>query len=107
MNILHNVNWGHELGHIIAGRWIEENFGGIWLSSEAMIKGKIEVEIKGKFQSATGLFADQILNAQVAAYLKTSMELARKGMTELLCDAIGSHLLGPAYSHHYPSTLLD
>jgi hypothetical protein len=96
MNILHNVNWGHELGHIVAGRWIDANFSGIWLSSEATIKGKIEVEIKKKFQSATGLFADQILNAEVAAYLKTSMELARKGMTELLCDAIGAHLLGPA-----------
>jgi hypothetical protein len=97
MNCLSHVNWGHELGHILANRWVLTKFPALWQKEEATIRTTVEGEVnKNPPQDIHPLFKDTIIKQIVSQQTQRAMEILRQGLTELLCDAIGVHLFGPA-----------
>jgi hypothetical protein len=96
-NCLAHVNWGHELGHILTNRWAGQHFPNLWQSCEADIRAEIETEVsQNPPQHVHPLFKDTILKQLVSQQTQRAMEVLRQGLTELLCDAVGVHLFGPA-----------
>lgn len=91
MNVLLHVNWGHEVGHILASEWIKAHFGTLWQQARPAIEAKIRTHISAN-ATASGL---QIA-ALVANFTKSIKDLAESGLKELISDAIGAHLFGPA-----------
>jgi len=96
LNCLLHANWGHEVGHIIASAWIESSFAQLWQTEETQIKNAIEHAIRQNPPPLDPLFADIFIQQIVAEQANTAMQAAKQGLTELICDAIGVHLLGPA-----------
>jgi len=97
LNCLLHANWGHEIGHIFAKQWIDKNFPQMWSSEETQIKNRIEQEIRQNLPSgADTLFENILIQGMVADKANDAMQVAKDGLTELICDAIGIHLLGPA-----------
>jgi len=98
LNALLHANWGHELGHIVAARWIHGRFGQLWNGEEPDMKARIRQTVEQGLGASMNqaLFKDLIINQYVSEYTDSAMELARDGLTELICDAIGVHLLGPS-----------
>ena len=45
-NCLLHANWGHEVGHIIAKKWIDSNFDKMWFEVQPDIKNRIEEYVK-------------------------------------------------------------
>jgi len=97
--LLH-ANWGHEVGHIIASKWIESNFDQLWQAEETRIRNKIEQEIQQEIQRnpppVDPLFSKFVVQEMAADQVNDAMQAAKQGLTELICDAIGVHLFGPA-----------
>ena len=96
LNCLLHANWGHEVGHIIASEWIESSFAQLWQSEEIQVKNTIELAIRKNPPPVDPLFSDILIQQIVAEQANTSMQAAKQGLAELICDAIGVHLLGPA-----------
>lgn len=96
LNCLLHCNWGHEVGHIIAAKWIESKFDLLWQNEETQIKDEIEKDIRKSFPAEDLLFAKIIIQGMAADKVKDAMQVAKQGLTELICDTIGMHLLGPA-----------
>lgn len=100
LNCLLHANWGHEVGHIIASEWIESNFDQLWQAEETQIRNKIEQEIQQEIQRnpppVDPLFAKFVVQEMAADQVNDAMQAAKQGLTELICDAIGVHLFGPA-----------
>lgn len=96
LNCLLHANWGHEVGHIIASEWIESNFGQLWQAEQVQIKNAIEQAIRQNPPPVEPLFRDTVIRRTVAERANVAMEAAKDGLTELICDAVGVHLLGPA-----------
>ncbi|MCK4790996.1 MAG: hypothetical protein KAV87_45105 [Desulfobacteraceae bacterium] len=100
LNCLLHANWGHEIGHIFAKQWIDNNFAQMWSSEETQIKNRIEREIQQEIQRnpppVDPLFAKFVVQEMAADQVNDAMQVAKDGLTELICDAIGIHLLGPA-----------
>ena len=96
LNCLLHPNWGHEVGHIIAKKWIEANFDDLWQPEQAQIKSRIEQETLKNPPPVAPLFQDFLIQQIVAQGADTAMQAARDGLTELICDAVGVHLLGPS-----------
>ena len=98
LNALLHANWGHELGHIIAARWIQDRFGQVWADEETQIKARMQKAIEERFRHVPdqALFRRVIVDQYVSDLASTAMRAARQGLTELICDAIGVHLFGPA-----------
>ncbi len=100
LNCLLHANWGHEVGHILASDWIESNFAQLWQAEETQIRNKIEQEIQQEIQRnpppVDPLFAKFVAQEMSADQVKDAMQAAKQGLTELICDAIGVHLFGPA-----------
>lgn len=95
LNVLLHVNWGHEVGHILATRWIGEDSGfpAIWVQNVAGIEQRIRHELTKTWNpDHSPLFLEQT----VSAYVSDTMSVARDGIKELLCDTVGAHLFGPA-----------
>lgn len=42
MNVLMHVNWGHELGHILASNWLNNQFPDLWKKAEDGIRHQIK-----------------------------------------------------------------
>lgn len=96
-NCLLHTNWGHEVGHIIASRWIKANFEKLWRSAEPDIWKRIEVEVRRTpLPVVEPLFKEMVIHDAVSKKTRTAMEAAQAGLTELVCDIIGIHLFGPA-----------
>lgn len=93
-----HANWGHELGHIIAARWIQDKFGRLWADEEAQIKARMQKAIEERFPQVPdqALFRRVVVDQYVSDLASTAMKAARQGLTELICDAVGVHLFGPA-----------
>ena len=93
-----HANWGHELGHIIAARWIHTKFGQLWNDEEPNIRARVRQAVEQGLSTSSNqaLFKDLIINQYVSEFTDSAMEIARDGLTELICDAIGVHLLGPS-----------
>lgn len=95
MNVLMHVNWGHEVGHILAADWLAAHFNALWQPAENEIKQRITAHL-GKGQSLGKKMLRPILDRYVSSYTKETMELTESGFKELICDFIGAHLFGPA-----------
>lgn len=100
LNCLLHANWGHEVGHIIAKKWIDNYFDQLWQAEETQIRNKIEREIQQEIQRnpppMDPLFAKFVVQEMSAEQVNNAMQVAKQGLTELICDSIGVHLLGPA-----------
>ena len=102
LNCLLHASWGHEVGHIIAAEWIENRFDQVWGPEEAQIQATMEHEIQQEFlqnpqlNQVDAAFANYFIQEVAADRVNEAMEVAKQGLTELICDAIGVHLLGPA-----------
>lgn len=95
-NCLLHANWGHEVGHILAAKWVNTNFGTAWASNEIEIKLRIWDHVKNNLPPVP-LFRDMVIQEDVAKQLRVTMESARHGLVELLCDMVGVHILGPSF----------
>jgi len=96
LNPLSHANWGHEIGHIVAGRWLAKKFQAIWSEEEPGIKTEIEKDVLANPPPVIDLWKDVAIKETIAAKITLTMEVTRQGIEELLCDAIGVHLMGPA-----------
>jgi hypothetical protein len=98
LNALLHANWGHELGHIFAARWVQGKFGQLWAEEEGQIKARMQKAIEERFPQLPdqALFRRVVVDQRVSGLASTAMRAARQGLTELICDAIGLHLFGPA-----------
>ncbi len=94
LNCLLHANWGHEVGHILAGKWIEDKFPILWNRVEPVISKKIRDSIVGNPPPVDPLFKDLAILDLTATQTLAAMEVAKCGITELLCDIIGVHLFG-------------
>jgi len=103
MNVLMHVNWGHEVGHIVASEWLNTELNGrtkfdvLWAKS----KTGIERQIRANYESVNRSPQEELLKSfyreqYVAATMKEVQELTQSGFKELISDFIGAHLLGPA-----------
>ncbi len=95
-NCLLHANWGHEVGHILAARWVNTDFGAAWAADEPGIKQRIEDHVKKKLPPVEPLFKTMAIQEAVAIQMRATMEAARQGFIELLCDQVGIHILGPS-----------
>ena len=96
MNCLLHSNWGHEVGHILAARWVNADFGAAWAKDEAKIKQEIEDHVNKNPPPIDPLFKAMAIQGIVANQMRATMEAAKQGLTELLCDRVGVHILGPS-----------
>lgn len=97
LNCLSHVNWGHELGHILADDWVRTSFAALWARVEPDIQKAIESEVsQNPPQHLHPLFKDTIIKQIVSGQTSKAMDILRQGLTELICDAVGIHLFGPA-----------
>ena len=92
LNVTLHANWGHEVGHVIARRWIDTRLVAFWQP--------IEKELITELQTELGIPEDKehapSMSLRVAEGVKQGFRLFEKGLLELIADAIGVHLLGPA-----------
>jgi len=96
LNCLYHVNWGHEVGHILARRWLKSNFPPLWREKQTKIAKALTEHVKANPPPVTSDILDDFIKQTVFDSLKTTMSLFRHGLEELLCDAVAVHLFGPA-----------
>jgi hypothetical protein len=97
LNILMHVNWGHEVGHILASRWMSSNFNAIWKSEEREVEQRIRRELeKTILPTQDDLLRTLMVTQATAGYTRTTLELAISGLKELISDTVGAHFFGPA-----------
>ncbi len=94
-NALMHANFGHELGHIIASKWDEAHFEEVWneIENQAREENKKEIE---QWWSSVLEGNDFLLAREISAATKRARSVLDGGLKELISDAIGVHLLGPA-----------
>jgi hypothetical protein len=97
LNALLHTCWGHEVGHILAQDWTQREFNAFWLKIEGTVTSACKLELqKQKAPTQDQLFWDLLINQSLAEWTKTALEITRFGINELLSDAVGLHLFGPA-----------
>jgi len=97
MNVLMHVNWGHEVGHILATDWLTAEFDGLWAQAKDVIQHRIKMNYENANRSPQEELLKKIYRDQyVSETMKETMELTRSGFKELISDFVGAHLLGPA-----------
>ena len=89
MNILTHVIWGHEVGHILGGVWEKTHFSPLWSSETPQVVARADAT------KPTGLTLAQE-NLRKARFLEETMTLTKRALSELISDAVGAHLFGPA-----------
>jgi hypothetical protein len=89
MNILTHVIWGHEVGHILGGVWEKTHFSALWTSEAPQVVSKADAT------KPAGLTLVQE-NLRKARFLDETMTLTKRALSELISDAVGAHLFGPA-----------
>lgn len=95
-NALLHCLWGHEFGHILAGQWMDKEFGSFWKNAEPEIHSRIKANVEANSGPIDPLFKDYIIDERTSTQLANTMNIASDGLTELICDHIGVHLFGPA-----------
>ncbi len=93
-NCLLHINWGHEVGHIFAAKWMESEFGDMWTSTQPEIQKRIEEQVRKSPPPVDPLFKEVAIHDSVARLTRKTMDIARSGLSELVCDIIGVHLFG-------------
>ncbi|HUW82539.1 MAG TPA: hypothetical protein VMZ31_07025 [Phycisphaerae bacterium] len=96
LNCLSHAAWGHEVGHVIAHEWLAERFEPLWKKEEPRIREEITKSVEKSSEVVSSLFRKTYMEEIVASQCDRTMEVARQGLEELLCDAVGVYLLGPA-----------
>jgi len=97
LNPLLHANWGHELGHIIAIRWDKDNFHNIWQRVEQSFANAIRRDIEQNPPNIPNdLFRNYMIDQMILSRTKETCNILRDGLSELISDAIGFHLFGPA-----------
>ena len=96
LNCLSHVNWGHEIGHIIAAEWIQNKFSHKWQKEEPKVKKEIEKNVQMNPPNVPVLFKKTEIQKMVAEKVSMAMNTAVQGLKELISDALGVHFLGPA-----------
>lgn len=96
LNCLSHVSWAHEVGHIIALRWLNKEFQNLWAEAKPKIREAIKEDVLTNFPPEESLLKDLYIGREVVNRLMCAEDVARQGLEELLCDAIGVHLLGPS-----------
>ena len=95
-NCLLHANWGHEVGHILVGKWIIGEFAQAWASDEPAIKKQIEEHVSKTLLPEESLFRALTIQEIVAKQMRDTMEVAKHGLVELLCDRVNVHIFGPS-----------
>jgi hypothetical protein len=99
LNALLHANWGHEVGHIVAHRWIEKNFASFWSPTEARLREELRANASARGRPAPKRDEkqlDMMEDQRISKILKTAMQVAQRALYELIADAVGVHILGPA-----------
>ncbi len=95
MNVLSHVNWGHEVGHILAADWLRSEFPSLWKQFEPQLTKILRDDYVYGIPAGVTI-PDDLISEGVADAVKRTMHLARTAFKELICDAVGVHLFGPA-----------
>ncbi len=95
-NSLMHVNWGHEVGHILADRWERSDFDDMWQSVQPQIQLKIETNVRTDPSPFLPLFQEFAIKKFVSSSMQQIKDTTIGGIKELVCDIIGVHLFGPA-----------
>ena len=93
-NCLLHANWGHEVGHILTERWVSTDFVAAWAGDESKIRKPIEDHVNKNPPPVDPLFKAMAIQEIVAKQMRATMEAAKYGFVELLCDMLGVHILG-------------
>jgi hypothetical protein len=95
MNVLAHVNWGHEVGHILATNWLTNHFPRLWKARFRGVQKRVRKDILSQFVDG---YKPPIgwVTARVADVLNETMHLTQKAFKELISDSVGAHLFGPA-----------
>ncbi len=96
LNCLSHALWGHEIGHVIADTWVATDFLAFWQAQEPTIRAALQAEYANSPIPIDPLFKQAAIAQWVSAGVDEAMKVAQDGVTELICDAIGVHLFGPA-----------
>ncbi len=96
LNALLHANLGHELGHVIAQRWVDSNFWRFWQIMEKEAEREIRKELTERWSGPEGELFTYILERQISDETTSAMNVAMDALKELISDAVGVHLLGPA-----------
>ena len=95
INVLTHANWGHEVGHILAAEWLRNNFGNFWDAARNSIESDIRAYMQTNPPAGPGT-PSLVVDAFVAKYVDDTLTVTRNSLKELISDAVGAHLLGPA-----------
>jgi len=93
-NCLLHANWGHEVGHILTEKWVSTDFVAAWAGDESKIRQPIEDHVNKNLPPVDPLFKAMAIQEIVAKQMRATMEAAKYGFVELLCDMLGVHILG-------------
>lgn len=93
-NCLLHANWGHEVGHILTEKWVSTDFVAAWAGDELKIKQTIEDHVYKNPPPVDPLFKAMAIQEIVANQMRATMNAAKYGFVELLCDMLGLHILG-------------
>ena len=94
LNALLHVNFGHELGHLIAGEWTRSQFQSWWAGVEPKVRSQLQRKIPSVPQQ--DLFRAAAEQGIVEQGVKEARRIANQSIKELISDAVGVHLFGPA-----------
>ncbi len=87
-------HWGHEVGHILLAKWADTDFGVAWGADEPEIRTRIEENVLKHPLPVDPLFKAMAIQNVVANQMRATMQAARQGFVELLCDLVGVHIFG-------------
>jgi hypothetical protein len=96
LNCLLHANWGHEVGHIIIEPLMQSEFPKLWETQKTCIRRRVEEEMCNSPSPLREEFQKNAIQQIIAFAVDQVMNIAYRGLAELLCDHIGLHLLGPA-----------
>lgn len=96
LNALLHANLGHELGHVIAQRWVDSEFETFWSSLEQEVLKEVRSETRKRFSGPDVDLFKYILERHVSGQTTQAMNIAQDCLKELMSDAVGVQLLGPA-----------
>ncbi|MBD3376702.1 hypothetical protein GF406_16825 [candidate division KSB1 bacterium] len=91
-NLLMHANFGHEIGHLIVHKIVDEK--------EADFIKKSQPQLEKLFSKQPGIRIDKKFEfgqkQQLAHLMDTAINMWRRGMEELLADYVGVRLFGPS-----------
>lgn len=96
LNCLMHAMWGHEVGHIIANKWIANKFDALWRDEVEAVEKAIREKVMRNPPPDVSLFKETSIDSLVSEQASEVLKVLQHGLTELICDAVGVELMGPA-----------